>query len=387
MLLFLSNAISFFWANGLKNGMLVHFPSYSLHEKQVLFFNVFLLYVFLGIVFGGMFYVFQDYILPLVVQYEVPHISWVVAFMVFSTPCILVECYYLIHNQVKRLYLYATFIFSIKLILLLSSLWYYNSIKHLMIALTVWAIINLIWLTTIIFSNRSFTLNLKSVMPYLAISIPLVGHIIMGSGVDYVDGFLISSYYHEETFAIYRYGARELPFVLLIVGALTTSLIPRSVMNIDQTLHVVKEETARYMKWMFPLTIIIVLISPVLFPFIYDIQFKESAYILNIYALILISRLLLPQLIFYGKQKTRLLLLFSIGEFIINVGLSIILLQYYGYYGIAYGTVIAFTLSKIAMIVYCRWAYNYRLSDYIQVKKYMAYSLTLIVAFLISSQY
>lgn len=386
-LLFLSNFLSFFWANGLKNGMLVQMPTQTKEDQGSLFFSIYLLLFGIGILIGGCFYVSHEFVLSNLVQYDTPYIHWMIIFMILNTPCVLIESYYLIHRKAKPLFVYGSLIFLIKFLLLVFVLFQYTSLESLMMTLIGWACIKCIWLIWILIRNHNYLIKWSIIRSFLLLSIPLIGHALMGNGVDYIDGFLISSHYSEETFAIYRYGARELPFVLLIIGAFTTSLIPKAVQDLDGTLIEIKRTISSYMNWMFPLTILIVLISPILFPLIYDMNFKDSAYILNIYALILISRLLLPQIIFYGKKQTKTLFLFSLCELVLNVALSLILMRYLSYYGIALGSVIAFAISKISMIQYCKIVHGYGVERYLDIKRFLGYSLILIFAFFISYQY
>ena len=71
-------------------------------------------------------------------------------------------------------------------------------------------------------------------------------------------------------------------------------------------------------------------------------------------------------------------------EFICNIGFSLILLRYFGLQGIAFATVIAFFIQKIILIVYNKKALGVSISDYLDVNKYILYSLLLYGSFALS---
>ena len=58
---------------------------------------------------------------------------------------------------------------------------------------------------------------------------------------------------------------------------MTSVLIPKAVDNLDITLLEAKNRVANMLRWMFPLTIVLVLLSPIVFPIVYDANFKDSA--------------------------------------------------------------------------------------------------------------
>jgi hypothetical protein len=44
--------------------------------------------------------------------------------------------------------------------------------------------------------------------------------------MDVVDGWFVSRYYEAEDFAIFRYGARELPFSSVLYNSISVAMIP-----------------------------------------------------------------------------------------------------------------------------------------------------------------
>jgi len=124
--------------------------------------------------------------------------------------------------------------------------------------------------------------------------------------------------------------------------------------------------------------------APVLFPIVFNPDFKDSALIFNIYLLLLISRVLFPQTILIGLKKTGFILWVSVIELVINVALSLILVQIMGLIGVAVATVIAFACEKIMMISYNYFQLKIPLSSYLNVRMYVLYSGLLVGSFLLS---
>ena len=109
----------------------------------------------------------------------------------------------------------------------------------------------------------------------------------------------------------------------------------------------------------------------------------DSATIFNIYLLIIISRLLLPQTLLNGLQISKPIMIAALLELIVNVSLSLILVQFYGIAGIAYATFIAYLFEKIYLSVVVKNKLKVGVSEYIPIKIYSIYSFTILVIFVI----
>jgi O-antigen/teichoic acid export membrane protein len=118
------------------------------------------------------------------------------------------------------------------------------------------------------------------------------------------------------------------------------------------------------------------------FPIIFNAQFAESATIFNIYLLLIISRLLLPQTILNGLRITKPIMNAAFFELVINVALSLILVQFFGIAGIAIATFVAYLFEKIYLALIVKTKLNIAVSDYIPVNIYTVYSAGVIVIFI-----
>lgn len=207
---------------------------------------------------------------------------------------------------------------------------------------------------------------------------------LLSGSAQFVDGFIVTSYFDEGTFAVFRYGARELPLAMLLANALSTAMLHEfaNKNQLKQNVQKLKDSVTRLSHFLFPVTALLMLISHPIFPIIFNPKFAESATIFNIYLLIIISRLLLPQTILNGLQISEPIMIASLLELILNVSLSLILVQFLGISGIAFATFIAYLFEKIYLSVVVKKKLNVGISEYIPLKIYSIYSVAILLVFI-----
>lgn len=218
--------------------------------------------------------------------------------------------------------------------------------------------------------------------------LPLSFFALLGGLSHFIDGYLVAVMNESaEVFALYRYGARELPLAILLAGGIVSSLIPIAAENREMALNRMELELPVLYLQLFPLGILLILLSPVLYPLVFGADFAASAGIFNIYLLVLISRVLLPQVFLYAAKKNTILIIIGIVEIVVNLVLSILLYHYFGVYGIAWATVIAFGLSKIMMYGAVSRIAGLPIRKMIVMKQYFLYAAALFLAYLVSLFY
>jgi hypothetical protein len=378
--LFLTNALSFFWSMGLLNAFKSYFPSKSTEDKATLISNLAL--VFLGFSFiavSGLY--LTSYGRELMSQG-----NWVYfcVFLVLGISASITEHILIIKEKSINLFYYGLASYSTYFIGLSTVALWFHSINYLFVFLACWATLRFIYGIIVVNRYGSWTWDLSSAVKFIAFSAPLIIHVLLGGGMEYVDGYLVDAYYSRDGFTIFRYGARELPINTIFITAMVATMIPLAVSNLNLTLTDLKARLNKLMHWLFPCSIILVLTSPLIFQAIYNDGFLKSAFVFNIYLLILCSRLVLPQIILYAKQKNSVLMWVGLLELIVNIALSLYLIQDYGILGIAFATVIAYIVQKVALVVYCKRKLNVNLSVYLDIKTHMLYSALLYAVFIVS---
>jgi O-antigen/teichoic acid export membrane protein len=134
---------------------------------------------------------------------------------------------------------------------------------------------------------------------------------------------------------------------------------------------------------MYPLSIALLLFARPLYRWMFSPEFTRSADVFVIYLLAIVSRILFPHTILIGLKKTRTLFRISVIEVILNIALSLWLVNRYGIVGVALATVITYVISKIILILYNYINLGFKPNEYIPLKWYAFYSTILITIFVL----
>ncbi|TNF41825.1 MAG: hypothetical protein EP310_06765 [Bacteroidetes bacterium] len=380
--LFIAGAVSFFWLNGLQKALL---PLTANHKyKKSGIFSAFVVLQLLSIIAA----IFLFFMLPVFSGFllngkSIPEIGLMMVYLVFGIPANLVEYFYLIRKKNSAIFIYSIVSFSVQLVFVTVPVILGYGITVALQGLVVSAVLRYFWLWIILIANGEIKYSHTFVKKHLQLGGPLILATFLSGSAQFVDGFIVTSYFDEETFAVFRYGARELPLAMLLANALSNAMLPDFAKkeNLTQNLRQLKENVSRLMHLLFPLTAMLLIISHPVFPIIFNPKFEESATIFNIYLLLVISRLMLPQTILNGLQITKPIMNAAFLELIINVSLSLILVRFFGIAGIAFATFVAYLFEKIYLSAVVKTRLNVSLSEYLPVKIYSIYSATILVIF------
>jgi len=378
---FLAGSVSFFWLNGLLKALL---PLSAQKEKSNIF-SAFVVIQTLSLLAALLLFLLQ----PMFSQFllngkEIPEISLLILFLVFGVPANLVEYYYLIKKWNRAIIVYASISFLVQFVLVVLPVVLGYGITLALKGLVVASVLRYIWLWIVLISNAELQLSFTFVKEHLQLGGPLVVATFLSGSAQFVDGFIVTSKFSEETFAVFRYGARELPLAMLLANALSSAMLPDFALkeNLKLNLAKLKKSVSKLMHFLFPVTAVLLLISHSIFPIIFNAQFEKSATIFNIYLLLVISRLLMPQTILNGMKITKPIMKASLFELILNVAFSLILVEYFGIAGIAYATFIAYFFEKIYLAIVLRNRLKIIVTEYIPLRIYTLYSVGIVFIFI-----
>jgi len=385
-MLFLAGAISFFWLNGLIQGFLPSFGEHTATRKSSALFNVF----YLLLIFSGLavlfLKLFEHSISGLLLKGSpIPFLNYLLIYVFISSPASLVEYIYLIKKQGNHIVTYGLISFFLMFLMVVAPPVFGFGIEYSLAGLVISSIIRLIWLIILLFRNSNPEFDLHFIRTNIKSSFPLIFSMLLSGSGQYIDGFIITSYFDDATFAIFRYGAREFPLVLLLANSFSSSMLPGfgDRQKLSLNLEKIKVNSHKLGSWLFPLSGILMLASHQIFPIVFNANFSGSATIFNIYLLLIVSRLLFPQTILIGLQKTRPILWASALEIALNVALSLWFVRFWGIAGVAFGTVCAYLFEKLLLIALVRKAYGYKISEYLNLKQHVLYSVLLSAAFVV----
>jgi len=399
--LFFAGVVSYFWVTGLIQALLPiaagSSPPEDRDAKRVTcdtnavtrhssleFFNSFLLLLVFSI-FSSLVLLMASPVLEKLLGQELPReLIWlVVLYLVLFAPSTLVEYWYVITNQTKRLVRYGVVAFTLQILIVGIPV-----ILGFGVHGAIWGMIaaggfRMIWLATILVRNGDFSISFSFWKKYLDLGTPIILSVLLSGSAQYVNGFIVSANFDPAVFAIFRYGARELPLVALLAHALSNAIVPSITRDGPAAgLKQLRDRSSRMASWMFPLTIGLVLVAYFLFPAVYGQNFLESAGVFNLFLLLITSRLLFPQTVLIALKKTRILMIASLLELILNIGLSLMLVQIWGIRGVALATVIAYYFERAFLMTYTRVVMGIPAGQYMEVRKHFSWSAILLVAYL-----
>lgn len=387
LIFFAAHLLSFAWSTGVNNALLAYFPTLEGAKKKVLLFNVMLLMFTFSIVIAAIFWIFQAQIMNGLTDHaNLPYADWIILFLICSPSSILVQAIYLLSNEPHKITRYTHWIFTLQLIIVTIAILAIGSVKALVIGITLWSVIKFLYLIWISkkYTLYKFDFNLYRV--FLWFALPLIFQFVLSNGMEYVDGIIVNQYFEVSSFPVFRYGAKELPITIILVISLTSAMIPLAVQNLKGTLAQIKERTRKLMHILFPLSSLLILVSPYLYQWIYSSAYIASAQLFNIYLLILLARIILPQVILYAQQRNGVILFFTMLELLLNVGLSIWWTEPLGLAGIAYATVIANIFYSLMLTIYAHLTLGVKPSAYIPIRTYLVYVTMLLAVFAFSVQ-
>ena len=385
-LMLISSAVSSFWVAGLMNSMLALYK----HEenKSSFFFNSFLLILIFNSIVVLLMIAFKSNIQDIVQQKEIPYYNLLLIFIFLNTPSFLIEHILLLKKQSHAIIIYGIVIYTLQVIIVVAPIFFDYSIEASIYGLIIVSVIKLIILFYLLIKNSTFEIHGKAMNKHLQFAAPLMASALFSGSADYIDGIIVTKNFDSSTFAIFRYGARELPFTLLMANAMSVALVPVVASGLlENSLKEIKQRSTRLMHLLFPVTIVLLLVSKWLYPIVFNPKFLGSADVFNIFLMLIISRMIFPQTILIGLRKTRIIMMAAFIEMIINIAFSLILLQYFGLMGVAYGTIIAYFSEKLILLFYSYYILKIKPSDYIPITILTAYSAILIICYFIVEKY
>ena len=315
---------------------------------------------------------------------EVPYTALLIFYVVLIGPANLVEYYYLAKKKNTAIIIYGILSFLLQLVLVVLPAVLGYGISVALKGLVLSSIARYAWLWILMIVNSEIRISVSFIREHLKLGGPLVLATLLSGSAQFVDGFIVTSRFDEGSFAVFRYGARELPLAMLLANALSSAMLP-AFSNEDKlakNLETLRKSVKRLMHFLFPLTAVLLIISKPLFPILFNPDFAASATIFNIYLLLVVSRLMMPQTILNGLKISTPIMGASFFELVVNVALSLIFVQFWGLSGIAFATVLAYLFEKVILSVVVRQRLGIALSDYLPTGLFYLYSAVIFVIFI-----
>lgn len=386
MLLYLGTTFTFFWVNGLLQGIPPTYSRLEGDDRRVFLFNNFLIFSGLSILLFLILMVGESWLAPaLTGMPETPHFKWFALYLLLNLPSFPVEYYYLLHQRPKAILAWGLFAYGLHLPALVLPIWLGYGLQGGVVALVMLAAMKCCWAVILALKYGKVVFDRAIAVRYLLFCAPLMLTSVVSNIMLLFDNWLVGSHYQNpEIFAIYRYGAREFPLATALVTALGASMVPLLTSSPSAGLVALKEKTRRLMHWLFPLTAVLMLSSSWFFPKVFNTDFKESAALFNIYLLTLASRILLPASIVLSKGDTKSIFKVSLVELVVKLLLGFCFIQWWGLAGLAWSVVLAFWVEKIGLILVLNRKFKVQTQDWLDWRWYLFYVAGLFATFCFS---
>jgi O-antigen/teichoic acid export membrane protein len=381
----LAGLVSFFWISGIINAMLALYPKKNGEEKRELIFNSFVSLVLCACLSAVILFVFSQNILSFLKREDGSQILKLsIVYMLLNSPSFLTEYIFFLHEQKKAMIIYGVVTACSMMLFVLLPVIFHYPIIYALFGLITLAVLKLFFCLLLLTRYSSFRWNWGLQLQAFRLSTPIFLSLFVSGSAEYTDGMIIKAKFDNWAFAIYRYGARELPVLFILANTLSSAMIPAIAANLQEGLLELKQKSTRLMHLFFPLTIFLMLGSYFIYKYVFTESFVYSAVIFNIYLLLIIPRVLFPQTILTGLQQSSFLLLSAIIELGINISCSIYLAGKMGLPGVAVGTFIAYSFDKLFLMAVNYFSFHIGPSKYVNLTAYFVYVILTLVAFVFS---
>lgn len=383
MLMLLSSSLTFFWVSSITNTLIPFYHASDEEKQKRILFNAFAILTIFSLVAGIITAVVGHYKYPK--DADLFQMFGLVVFL--NTPTYIADYIFYLKGKYKSLMIWGIVTFGAHILLLCLPIFMRQTLNLAINLLVILSMIKFNYTLVLLMKYSLISFHTRLIQEFMKKVLPFLFSILLAGSMDYINSFIVEYYFSPIDFAVFRYGAKELPIFLILANSLS-NIYSGEIANFNKNgqlqegLAKLKTSSTKLMRWLFPSTILLILVSKYFFELAYNQDLVQGYKIFNIYLLLIISRMLFPQTVIMGLMKNRIFYLVSTNYLIINCILSFWLIGFMGIEGIAYATVISFMVEKILLVIYCKME-GVQLSKYTSVTEYIFYSLlTLAVFFL-----
>jgi hypothetical protein len=382
---YIGATVSVFWVNGFIQGALPYYPSLDEKEKTSFLNSLYFIFLICSFFIFCILCIFYNKISLFFTHNTLPYFSLFAVYLLLYLPSNLLEYFYLLKAKSQALLWSSGLTFLALCATCFVVVFTKNALENLLFSWIIIAIFRHFFLLFELKNKLSFSFNKKLMANFLVLCLPLLAYAFVGQYAVNFDAWLVNFYYkgNAEKFAIFRYGSRELPFFLALATGLSNSMTVKIATEGENILPILKEKTLRLMHLCFPAAILLLATSNYWFCVIFSKSFEASIIIFDIFTLLVISRLLFPQTILLAKKESKSIFIISIIELLLNIILSIFLIQNYALAGVAFATFSAFLIEKILLAFWLWKKYNIRFETYTPIKWWIFYSSLIVGIFIL----
>ncbi|RYD82793.1 MAG: hypothetical protein EOP53_02680, partial [Sphingobacteriales bacterium] len=217
-LVLVGSSFTFFWSSGFINTFIPFYQRVATSKKRTTVSTTFILLSFFSLVFGSAVFILK----PFLFEGTYGDFTLYITFAFLTAPTFLTEFIYLSINKPKAIFAYAIVVSGLHFACVFFPLILGFSITGVLFCLAFLGISRYLFAASLVLKVAgSFRFDNALAKNFLRASLPVVGTLLLGGSMLYIDSYIVRFNYNTLQFAIFQYGARELPFVLLMASALS----------------------------------------------------------------------------------------------------------------------------------------------------------------------
>ena len=393
MITFVSGALSYFWVTGILQSFLplsqrnMAFIQHNRTEgKSPELFNAFILLLTFSVAFALLILLMFNFSSSVSTSTKIPFPGLLVIYFILSNCSPLIEHLYLIQNKPLHIFWYGIISTIVQILAVCIPVALGFGIKSAIWGLIVANALRFLFLILLLFRYAEFKFSMPFILNHLYVGYPIMFSALLSGSTQYVDSLVAMIAFDAKDFAIFRYGCKELPFVVMMTSGLHNALIPAFSIkkNIPDILAEIKRKSLRQMHILYPLSILFMVFSNVLFgQVLFTPEFYRGADIFMVYQLMIISRVVFPQTIIIGLKKTHILMWAAFIELALIVPISIFFIEYYAVVGIALASSLVHIVGKFILMWYNYREFNISPKTYTPLSWYIFYSIIIGIVFIL----
>lgn len=305
-------------------------------------------------------------------------------FIIFNSVAFLNEYLLFVHHKNQLLLGYAAVTAVLQLLLVVVSFQSTGSIQYSIWGMLLLAFLKFVFLLILLFNLKLYHFSFHHFKQIALLSFPLSMSILVSGSAEYIDGFLVKHFFSDADFALFRYGSRELPLSLILANTFSAAMISYVAADVQSGLKVIKQKSLQLMHILFPLSMLLMIFSKLIFVFLYNQSYQNATAVFRIMLLLLIPRILFPQTVITALKRNKLILLSATFELVLNILLSLFFIRFFGMEGVVWGTVLAYVFDKLFLIHMLQKYFAILPQDYLPLKPFLVYSFALLSVFALS---
>ncbi len=384
-LMLVSSSLTFFWVSAICNTLIPYFNNSDKIQRKKLLFNTFVLLI----VFSAAAAIVVSLMGRLIDGKDKYLFDMFALVVLLNTPTYITDYIFYLNEKYSSLLRWGIITFTAHIILLCLPLFFKQSLGLAINMLLLLSLFKFNYTIILLMKYSIISVQTKLSGDFIKKAMPIMFSILLAGSMEYINSYIIQFNFSEEEFALFRYASKELPIFLILANSMSNIYSGEiaklnSEGKINEGINNLRNSSRKLMRWLFPSAMLLMFLSPYLFKYAYNDQLMDGYKVFNIYLLLIISRMIFPQTVIMGLMKNRVFYLISSNYLIINSLLSFWFMYLFGVKGIAYATVISYTVEKIMLVVYCKME-GIEFNKYTPVSEYLFYSVVTLLVYYLST--